>query len=81
MRIVDIDQAKAQLSRLVAEAADGKPFAIAVDGKPLAKVVAVDAPASGTKRRLGIMEGQFTIPENFDRIGAAETEALFDRGE
>lgn len=81
MSIVDIDQAKAQLMRLVAEAAEGAPFVIAVDGKPLVKVVAVDAPASGTKRRLGIMEGQFTIPENFDRIGAAEIEALFDRGE
>ena len=81
MRIYNISEAKAHLTQLVAEAAAGEPFIIAVDGKPVVKVVAVDSPAAGTKRRLGIMEGQFTIPEDFDRIGAAETEALFDRGE
>ena len=77
MRIVDIEQAKADLTRLVAEAGAGEPFVIAVDGKPLAKVVAVDAPAAKTKRRLGIMEGQVTIPEDFDRIGAGEIEGAF----
>ena len=77
MRIVDIEQAKADLTRLVAEAAAGEPFVIAVNGKPLAKVVAVDAPAARTKRRLGFMEGQVTIPEDFDRIGAGEIEGAF----
>ena len=78
MRTVNMHEAKTQLSRLVAGAAAGEPFVIARAGKPLVKVVAVDAPAAGTKRRLGIMEGQVTIPENFDRIGAAEIEAMFD---
>ena len=78
MRIVDIEQAQANLPRLVAEAAAGEPFIIARAGKPLVKVVAVDAPATGTTRRLGFMEGQVTIPEDFDRIGAAEIEAVFD---
>ena len=80
MRIVDIEDAKTHLSRLVAEAAAGEPFIIAVDGKPLAKVVAVDAPTVGTASRLGFMEGQVTIPEDFDRIGAAEIERMFNRG-
>ena len=31
--------------------------------------------------RLGFMEGQVTIPENFDRIGAAEVEAMFSGDE
>ena len=78
MRIVDINEAKTHLSRLVTEAAAGEPVTIAVDGKPLVKVVAVDAPAASTKRRLGFMKGQVTIPEDFDRIGAAEIEAAFD---
>ena len=78
MRIVDIEQAKADLTRLVAEAAAGEPFIITVDGKPLVKVVAADAPAPVTKRRLGFMEGEFTIPEDFDRIGTAEIEPMFD---
>ena len=81
MRTVNMHEAKTHLSRLVAAAASGEPFVIARAGKPLVKVVAVDTPASGTKRRLGIMEGQFTIPENFDRIGAAEIEAMFDGDE
>ena len=81
MRTVNMHEAKTQLSRLVADAAAGEPFVIARAGKPLVKVIAVDAPASGTKSRLGFMEGQFTIPEDFDRIGAAEIEAMFDGGE
>ena len=78
MRIVDIKQAKADLDLLVTEAAAGEPFVIAVDGKPLVKVVAADAPAAGTKRRLGFMEGEIQIPEDFDGIGSAEIERMFD---
>ena len=80
MRIVDIEDAKAELPRLVAEAAAGEPFIIAVDGNPSVKVVAADVPMASTKRRLGFMEGQISIPEDFDRIGAAEIEATFKRG-
>ena len=80
VRIIDIEHAKADLSRLVAEAASGEPVIIAVDGKPLVKVVAVDEPAVSMKRRLGFMEGQISIPEDFDCIGAAEIEATFNRG-
>ena len=79
MRIVDIAEAKANLPRLVTEAAAGEPVIIAVGGKPLVKVVAVDAPATGTAHRLGFMEGEVSIPEDFDRIGAAEIEATFNR--
>ena len=81
MRTVNMHEAKTQLSRLVADATAGEPFIIARAGKPLVKVVAVDAPVVGTTSRLGFMEGQFTIPEDFDRIGAAEIEAMFDGGE
>ena len=78
MRIVDINEAKTHLSRLVAEAAAGEPVVIAVDGKPLVKLIAVDAPAAGTMPRLGFMEGEISTPEDFDRIGVAEIEAMFD---
>ena len=80
MRIVDIGDAKTNLSRLVAEAAEGEPFVIARDGKPLVKVVAADALPAKTARRLGFIEGRVTIPEDFDRIGAAEIERTFNRG-
>ena len=81
MRTVNMHEAKTHLSRLVAAAAAGEPFIIARAGKPLVKVIAVDAPAAGTERRLGFMEGQVTIPEDFDRIGAAEIEAMFSGDE
>ena len=77
MRTVNMHEAKTQLSRLVADAAAGEPFIIARAGKPLVKVVAVDTPATDKMTRLGFMEGQVTIPEDFDHIGAAEIEAMF----
>jgi prevent-host-death family protein len=77
MRTVNIHQAKTHLSRLVDQAAEGEPFIIAKSGKPLVKVMAIDAPAAGTIRRLGFLGGQFTIPDDFDRMGEAEIERLF----
>ena len=71
--------AKTKLSQLVAEAAKGEPFVIARNGKPLVKVVAADAASAKAGRRLGFMEGEFSIPEDFDRLGAAEIEKMFDR--
>ena len=78
MRTINMHEAKTQLSRLVADAAAGEPFIIARAGKPLVKVVAVDSPAAGTARRTGFMEGEISIPEDFDRIGSTEIEAMFD---
>lgn len=78
MRTVNIHEAKTHLSRLVADAAAGEPFVIARAGKPLVKVVAVDALAAGAARRIGFMEGEISIPDGFDRVGAVEIEAMFD---
>jgi prevent-host-death family protein len=74
MRIVDIRKAKAHLSRLVEQAAKGEPFVIAKAGKPLVKVTSLDAPAADPKRRLGFMAGQIAVPDDFDRMGSADTE-------
>jgi prevent-host-death family protein len=77
MRTVNIHEAKTQLSKLVEQAANGEPFIIAKAGKPLVKVMALDTPIGAQVRRLGFMEGQFTVPEDFDRMGNAEIEQLF----
>ena len=77
MRTVNIHQAKTHLSRLVDEASKGEPFVIAKAGRPMVKVMAIDAPAACTIRRLGFLEGQFAIPDDFDRIGESEIAALF----
>lgn len=77
MQTINIHQAKTQLSRLVEEAAQGEPFVIAKAGKPLVKVMALNAPEAGQRRRLGFMAGQITVPDDFDRMGEAAIERLF----
>lgn len=80
MEIVNIHKAKTHLSRLVARAARGEPFIIARAGKPLVKVVALDAPEAGERRRIGFMSGEIAVPDDFDCIGREEIEALFGAG-
>ncbi len=77
MTTVNIHEAKTQLSRLVEEAAQGKPFVIAKAGKPMVKVTALDSPVGKQKRRLGFLSGQFSVPKDFDRIGEHEIEQIF----
>ena len=80
MRTVNMHEAKTHLSRLVERAANGEPFIIAKAGKPLVKVVPVDAATEGKVRRLGFMEGAFTVPDDFDTMFAAEIEEMFYGG-
>ncbi len=77
MEVVDIQEAKARLSRLVERAAKGEPFIIAKAGKPLVKVTAIDAPTATGKRRLGFMAGYIVVPDDFDQMGQEEIEHLF----
>ena len=77
MRIVNIHEAKTQLSRLVERAASGEPFIIAKAGRQMVKVTALDIPTGAEKRRLGFMLGQGSIPEDFNRMDAADIERLF----
>jgi prevent-host-death family protein len=77
MNSVNIHEAKTHLSRLVEQAAGGEPFVIAKAGKPLVKVMAIDAPVAGEIQRLGFLEGQISVPDDFDRMGGGEIEELF----
>lgn len=77
MSAVNIHEAKTHLSRLVEQATKGESFVIAKAGKPMVKVVALDTPDTGQRRRLGFLVGQFQIPEDFDRMGQDEIAALF----
>lgn len=78
MQNVKIHEAKTHLSRLVDQAAKGEPFVIAKAGKPLVKVTRLDAPAGGQIKRLGFMAGHIAVPDDFDHMGSAEVEHLFD---
>lgn len=77
MRTVNIHEAKTHLSRLVEQAARGECFVIAKAGKPLVRVMPLDSPAAGKRKRLGFMAGEIEVPDDFDRMGAAEIERLF----
>jgi prevent-host-death family protein len=75
MKTVNIHEAKTHLSRLVDQAAKGEPFVIAKAGKPLVKVTAIDAPKA--RSRLGGLEGEIKVPDDFNTMFADEIAALF----
>ncbi len=77
MLIVNIHEAKTQLSKLIDAAVKGESFIIAKAGKPLVKVMALDAPTGGQRKRLGFMKGQGKVPADFDTMGQDQIEALF----
>ncbi len=76
MTIVNIHEAKTQLSKLVDQATRGESFVIAKAGKPLVKVVALAAPAK--PKRLGFLAGEIAVPDDFDEMGECEIGALFN---
>ncbi len=78
MVTVNIHEAKTQLSKLVDRAVRGETVVIAKAGKPLVKVVALDAPKA--PRRLGFLKGEFTVPDDFNRMGRSEIAKLFGTG-
>lgn len=75
MEIVNIHEAKTNLSRLVEQAAKGEIFVIAKAGKPMVKVVPIDTPKE--KTRLGFMVGEIKVPDDFDEMGRDVIESLF----
>ena len=81
MKTVGVHEAKTHLSRLIDQAVKGEPFVIAKGGTPMVKVMAIDTPSAGLQRRLGFMAGQFTVPDDFDRMGAKDITRLFESGE
>ncbi len=76
MLTVNIHDAKTQLSRLVEQAAQGEAFIIAKAGKPMVKVIPLDK--AEVSSRLGFMNGEFHVPDDFDRMAGTEIEGLFE---
>ena len=63
-QIINIYEAKTHLSRLVDEAAQGADIVISRSGKPIARLCRIRPKAK--KRKLGVLDGCFKIPENFN---------------
>ena len=77
MESVNMHDAKTRLSQLVARAAKGEAFIIAKAGKPVARVTAYDSPEESQQKRIGFMAGEFTVPDDFDRMGQDEIAEMF----
>ena len=76
MKKVNIDEAKTQLSRLVEEAASGQDVVIARAGRPVARLTRLEK--TGRKRRLGVLDGRFKIPDDFNRALPEEVLSAFE---
>lgn len=75
MKTVNVHEAKTQLSKLIDGAMNGEPFVIAKAGKPMVQVTPVE---QKTPQRIGFMEGQGTVPDDFDDMFADEIQAMFE---
>jgi prevent-host-death family protein len=75
MKTVNIHEAKTHLSRLLEELEAGEPFVIARAGKPIAKVTAIQ---EKPPQRIGFMEGQFSVPDDFDTMFKDEIAEMFE---
>lgn len=62
---VNIHQAKTELSKLVERAEAGEEVVIARAGKPAAKLVPLTKLRG--RRRLGLLDGKFKIPDDFNK--------------
>ncbi len=60
--IVNVHQAKTQLSRLLAQVERGEEVVIARNGEPVARLVSCRTPA---KREFGALRGQIRIDDRF----------------
>ena len=60
---VSVHEAKTHLSRLLRRVAAGEEIVIARSGKPVARLTPVGNPK---RRTLGIDEGKFVVPEDFN---------------
>ncbi len=76
---VNIYDAKTQLSRLVDQALQGEDVVIARSGKPVARLTRL-APQP-KKRRLGLLDGQFKIPDDFNAPLPADVLSAFEGGD
>ncbi len=79
MRIVNMHEAKTHLSKLVDEAVEGDAFVIAKAGKPMVMVVSVNA--AENPQPIGFMAGLYSVPDDFDHMGAEEIISMFESGE
>ena len=76
MEKINVHDAKTHFSRLLDRAQKGEEFVIAKAGKPVARLGPLARP--GRKRRLGLLDGKFRIPDDFNKPLPDEVLAAFE---
>ena len=64
MALVNVHEAKTELSRLLKRVAQGEEVVIAKAGKPIARLIPVSSPRPAS--RLGLDKSDWKMPENFN---------------
>lgn len=64
MTVVSLEEAEAQLARLLREVEEGEDVVISRDGEPVARLTRVVKMA--TRRELGRDRGLFEVPDDFN---------------
>ena len=76
METVNVHEAKTHFSRLLDRAQEGQEFVIAKAGRPVARLGPLAR--QGKKRRLGLLDGKFRIPDDFNQPLPDEVVAAFE---
>ena len=66
MTVVNMHEAKTQLSKLVARAEAGEDVVIARDGRPAVRLTPVKAGTTSGQRLLGAWKGRIWVSDDFD---------------
>ena len=62
VRIINIHEAKTQLSKIVEDVAAGREVIIAKAGKPMARL----SPLTPRPKQLGLLKGKLKVPDDFN---------------
>lgn len=76
METVNVHEAKTHFSRLLDRVQTGQEFVIAKAGRPVAWLGPLAR--AGRKRRLGLLDGKFQIPDDFNKPLPDEMIAAFE---
>lgn len=79
MKVINVQEAKTHLSRLIDDATEGKDIILGKHGKPLAKLTAYDPRKE--PRKLGGFQGKLQISEDFDDEDPEITKVFYREAE
>jgi prevent-host-death family protein len=80
MSQIEVDAAAKDLSGLIERARSGEEVVIVRGGEEVAKLVPVSASAGLSLRPLGLAEGKWNVPDDFDAPLPDDVLALFYEG-